>query len=403
VLSSRLMKRFFLAQLIGVIALQIFVLPSAADGIELCLPILLVGLGIVATIAKITVQPLRLLFLAIFLVVALISQIVGGVPFSGPSIFLLIALYLPMCFTLNITRQDYLLALNMFQNAMLIVFAVVLLQHLIQIIFSWRVWPNLMELTPDAFHLHHFNYLQPLKYGSKFYKPQGLVFLEVSFLSQFTALAFIIEFTVFRRPWQLAAYLTLLLISFAGTGLLMLMICGPLLLIRSGPKVALGAAVVGLLVVAVAVASGWFAQIEGRIFEFQTEGTSGYARFVYPMLTLMDLASDPSTLIKGYGAGSFPPGENIAMPFMKVAFEYGMLPMLTFMIFLIYSMFNTAPSRRIAFGCLIYFLYGGGGLLLPVYVVPCILFATLFRIVPDEMQTAPLRRVGLAKTAAVAL
>ena len=53
------------------------------------------------------------------------------------------------------------------------------------------------------------------------------------------------------------------------------------------------------------------------------------------------------------------------------------------MFFIFYSLFDKSPSKRIAFAILIFYLFGGGSLVVPVYIVPCILFCTLFRIVPS--------------------
>lgn len=389
---SRFLKGFFVVQLIGAIVLQKLAVPAGGAYLELCLPLLGAGLFVVLTRGGLSVDPIRLITFALFLISCLVSQLLGGTSLSGPAFLLMIALYAFMVFQIDVSEVTYLRCLNAFQTAMLLVTVVVVLQHVIQVAASWTLWPNLDKLLPQQFLLPGYNYLQPLKYASRFYKPHGIFFLETSLVSQFAALAAIIELVYFRRITHIASYVALLLMLFAGTGLLVLGLTAPFLLLRLPRRALLWLAIGGFLAAVVAVASGWFAQIQDRIFEFQHPGTSGYYRFTVPFLTMMERASDPSSLITGYGAGNTPTKDaSILLPPVKVAFEYGFIPMFLFFLFFIISMFKSAPNMGIAIGFLMFYLFGGGSFAVPVYIVMCVLFCTLLRVKCSDDVTFPNR------------
>lgn len=394
---SRFLQGFFVVQMIGVIILQKLAVPTGGAYLELCLPLLGAGLFVILMRRGLAIDPLRLVTFALFLVSCLLSQLLGGTSMSGPALFLMIGLYTFMVVRIDVSKATYLRCLNVYQVAMLLVVGVVVLQHVIQLIGSWTLWPNLDKLLPQQLLLPGYNYLQPVKYASRFYKPHGIFFLETSMVSQFAALAAIIELVYFRRVTHLIAYMALLLMLFAGTGLLVLGLTVPFLLPLMPRRALLWLAVGGFLAAVVAVGSGWFAQVQDRIFEFQHPGTSGYYRFTVPFLTLMERAGDPSSLITGYGAGNTPTRDaSILLPPVKVAFEYGFIPMFLFFLFFIISMFKSAPNMGIAMGFLMFYLFGGGSFGVPVYIVMCVLFCTLLRVKNSDAEIYPNRVESLS-------
>jgi hypothetical protein len=389
--GERLIEGFFMVQLVGAILLQKFAVPTGAAPAELCLPLMLAGLAVLVVRGRFMLDPLRLLLFGAFLVSCLASQLISGSPMSGPAFLIMIALYVMMLFRLDVSPATYFRCLNQFQTAMLIVCGVVVVQHLVQVAASWTLWPNLDRLVPSQLLLPGYNYLQPLRYASRFEKPHGIVFLETSFVSQFAALAAIIELVYFRRLAHLAAYVALLLMLFAGTGLLVLGLTAPFLLPLLPRKALLWLLVGTAAAAVVAVASGWFAQVQDRVFEFQHPGTSGYYRFTVPFQTLIERAGDPASLMTGFGAGSTPTRDaSVLTPPAKLAFEYGFVPALLFFVFFVISLFKSAPSMGVAVGLLMFYLFGGGSFAVPVYVVMCVLLGSLFRIERPADRTFPL-------------
>lgn len=362
---------------------------------------MLAGFGVLIVRGGFVIDPIRLVLFGAFLVFCLLSQLLSGATMSGPAFLLMIALYVLMIFRIDVPEATYLRCLNLFQTAMLIVAGIVVAQHVIQIVASWTLWPNLDKLLPSSLLLPGYNYLQPLRYGSKFYKPNGVFFLETSFVSQFAALAAIIELVYFRRVLRVMAYVALLFMLFAGTGLLVLGLTAPFLLPRlprrAWPWLAIGVAVAGVI----AVASGWFAQVQDRVLEFRQPGTSGYFRFTVPFMTILERAGDPASILTGFGAGNTPTRDaSVLTPPAKLAFEYGFIPTLMFFLFFVFSLFKSAPSKVVAIGFLMFYLFGGGSFAVPVYVVMCVLFCTLLRTPRQAAKPSPSPVAALAVPAA---
>ncbi len=219
---TRFMEGFFVVQLVGTIVLQKLAVPAGGASLELCLPLLGAGLFAILLRGELVIDPIRLVTFALFLVSCLLSQLLSGSTLSGPAFLLMIALYAVMVVQVEVSEVTYLRCLNVFQTAMLVVVGIVVIQHVMQVLGSWTLWPNLDKLLPQQLLLPGYNYLQPLKYASRFYKPHGIFFLETSMVSQFAALAAIIELVYFRRITRLVSYVALLLMLFAGTGILVL-------------------------------------------------------------------------------------------------------------------------------------------------------------------------------------
>ena len=378
---ARWLECFFVVQLIGAIVLQKLAIPLGVASLELCLPFMLAGFGVLIVRGGFAIDPIRLALFGAFLVSCLLSQLLSGAAMSGPAFLLMIALYVLMVFRLDVPEVTYFRCLNIFQTAMLAVTAVVVLQHAIQLAASWTLWPNLDKLLPSQSLLPGYNYLQPLRYGSAFYKPNGIFFLETSFVSQFAALAAIIELVYFRRVLRVVAYVALLFMLFAGTGILVLALTAPFLAPLLPRRALLWLGVGVAIACVVAVASGWFAQVQDRVLEFQRPGTSGYYRFTVPFMTVVERAGDPASILTGFGAGSTPTRDaSVLTPPAKLVFEYGFVPTILFFLFFVVSLLKSAPSMGIAVGFLMFYLFGGGSFAVPVYVVMCVLFCTLLRV-----------------------
>ena len=58
---------------------------------------------------------------------------------------------------------------------------------------------NLEDYIPDLFQYINYVYMNKLKWNLPWIKPNGIVFLEVSHLSQFIGMALVIELARFRR------------------------------------------------------------------------------------------------------------------------------------------------------------------------------------------------------------
>jgi hypothetical protein len=175
------------------------------------------------------------------------------------------------------------------------------------------------------------------EYPETHFRCTGIFLTEPSSLSQFTALGILIEVLEFRRLRYLLVLALGFLLSYGGTGLMLLLLFLPLAGLRRD-----GAASPALLVVIFAL--GLFATgiidvslFTSRVNELQSGGASGFARFVAPFylaaehfdieaLQALLLGSGPgtvkifvSTWDKTLYTGNF------AATWLKIFHEYGVI------------------------------------------------------------------------------
>jgi hypothetical protein len=117
-----------------------------------------------------------------------------------------------------------------------------------------------------------------------------------------------------------------------------------------------------------------------------------------PFQIVGDMAADPRFMFTGHGAGSTGAGQSqnvagfILVPFAKIIYEYGFLTFFAFYAFLIYCLFAETPSLLVAFALFMFYNLGGGGFVVPVYVVTCQVLGVLLRIRPQRSPDAYARR-----------
>jgi hypothetical protein len=213
-------------------------------------------------------------------------------------------------------------------------------------------------------------------------KPNGIVFLEVAFLSQFTSLALILEFLYFRRLWVMLLLGFGLLVSFAGTGLLLLLICSPFLIWRMPLKLLPAILIIGAVIALTAVKVGWYDQVHQRFTEYQASGSSAHNRFIEPAIILRDFLSDPQTVLTGLGPGSLGNGDGAWWPLVKCTYEYGIITGVLFCAFLGYCLFRNPPHVLFAFAMFIFYNFLGSGFAVPIYGFPLLMLSAIFSLAP---------------------
>ncbi len=380
---------FFTLQICSLVFLQKFAidvdfskigLPFNGGIVEAVVPVMYLGLAVLILASRPKVDLVRLILFVAVLLSATLSILLQQNLFSANSVMLMVVIYAPFVFVFEVEEARYRSFLRIFQNVMLFIGLVVIAQHVVQIIWSWRLWPNLNQLIPDQFQFPDFNYNQPIKFGSRLMKPQGIFFLEVSTMSQWMALAFAIELVYFRKPARLLFYAVVTLISFAGTGLFLLLICAPVLLTRLSPRSVLMVFLILGACYLLADRIHWYQQVNGRLNEYQHEGTSGYARFVQPFQELIDFTKQSNAMFVGVGPGNTgrAAGE-VTWATTKVITEYGFLTAIAFFSFFTYSLFAGSPSKRFAFVLFVLFNIMGGGIIIPIYPGIVYMLGVLFR------------------------
>jgi hypothetical protein len=219
------------------------------------------------------------------------------------------------------------------------------------------------------------------------FKSNGFFFKEPSLFSLALAFGLLVEISRYRRWWRIAAMAIALLLTYSGSGLVILGI-GLLFPIRAKNLLRLCAVA---LVGGIAAMLLWdvlnLGFTLGRVMEFGEPKSSGHQRYIAPVQLIADsLSADPWTLWLGRGPGSITrAGSYWAWFYMfhdptfaKAFFEYGALGLAVVAWLVLCAL--RAPSvplqlRAAAFVC---WIGTGGFLVTPELTFLMLVFGALF-------------------------
>ncbi|KND60420.1 hypothetical protein BVER_03874c [Candidatus Burkholderia verschuerenii] len=255
------------------------------------------------------------------------------------------------------------------------------------------------ERLGDKFVLQGYLTSYPITYGASLYKSNAYFFLEASLLSQFVALAIIIELWLFRRFWALALLFIALATTFSGTGVLLIAAVFPVLFVLKARDIKTILLTV-ILVMAVAGAIIMRPAVLDRVSEFGQRDTSASARFIepYKLMAHEALVSAPRFLT-GYGAGSadrMVASNDALVNFSavpKAVIEYGAIGGITFLIALAFRIGMSGQPPPIVAALLVLHYFLSGALLQPISVF------VLFYFIASGSQRKPRSRVWLRRRA----
>jgi hypothetical protein len=376
---------FFIVQIIGLTVFQKMGIPVKDKLLEICLPTMLIGMAALTYWVRPKIDHVRAGLYILFCMLAFISSLFQTGGQSTTSFLLALAIYAPFMFYYEVSPKLYRSMIEIFILVMMAAGVIVLLQHAVQFALSWQAWPNLDKMLPESIMMQSFVYIQPISPTSHFMKPNGIFFLEVSMVSQFTALALILEVVYFQRLLQTSFLVGILLACFAGTGLLMLLLTLPFLMTQFNRRTWILIAVAFGVSLAVATEIGWLDQVQHRFTEYQHNNTSANHRFIAPWKMLTEFLRQDDAIYTGWGAGSMLKAPNVVWwPFTKVTVEYGLLTAIAFHALFIYSLFVNTPNWRASVGFFVFYSFMGGGFLVPVYPMICMLFCATFRMTKER-------------------
>jgi hypothetical protein len=355
------------APLIGATFLSKFGFPPlATQGIGVSIFFLLGALAAGSVLGGVRIEPRRLaLFTAMIGILGLI-QIFQPDSFSPTSLLLLVAVHLPYIFTLP-GGDDKDRIIKFFLGIVTVFAWCGIAQYGLQFFVDPRFLFPIDTFTPDSFIVQLFNHQATMGYGTHEYRANGVFFLEPSFYSQVLAVAIVAELCTRGRLSRLAVYGLALIVSYSGTGIIVLAVCLPLCLTAQRRW---GLLVLGMLILAVIIPLQLYFhtnRLLSRIAEFDSAQSSAYMRFVGGFY-LFDrfLWHDPGRALFGYGAGSF---TNYAtrihylaaaeMALFKMVFEYGVVGASAYFGFLFCCLFYSPAPRLLTLAVAItYFLNG---------------------------------------------
>ena len=362
--------------LFAVIILQKVAIPlgSGGDGgrvpqLHASVPIFAMVLAWLAIQGRVRVDVVQLGLLGLFFAACLPTMLGATGEFSVASFFAAMILYGAFAFRITIEPPAYRRILLMFQRFMTLIAILALGGYVYQYAFGTPM--NLDALLPEPFIYREYMYLQPIVWGSSFMKPNGFFLLEASFLSQFIALAIIIELIWFQRFRVLLLFAVTELATVAGTGLLLLAVTLPFLLVRLKARVLVPLLVLVPVLATAAVATGWTDLVEQRLATFSQPGTSAHSRFVEPFEVPIAEVREAGAgrVFIGAGSGNVQEGPNDQWNvFSKLVIEYGVLPFVIFLTFSIVAAWRYRASAMLAWALLIVFHFLSGAFLQPPIV-----------------------------------
>jgi len=269
-------------------------------------------------------------------------------------------------------------------NILALIAAAGILQFLLQ--FAGLGLFSFTHLLPDRMLFESgYNLEIPVGIGD-IMKSNGFFLLEPSIFSQSMAMGLILEILAARRAWFLALFAAGLLLSFSGTGWIVLLSFLLSVGARLGRRGILLAAGLAMAIVAVFAAVVYFSPdtadvFAGRVAEFSQPGTSGNLRFTTPFQLMNEvLAREPTAWLFGIGPGA---SERLSLAYeydvntpIKILLEYG-VPAVVLYVAIFLSAQRTKLQGALVVPCLVLVLLAGGyqefaPVLFPILLLICI-------------------------------
>jgi hypothetical protein len=365
---SNLAAGVLAAMLISTLFLTRFALSVGKSELSLPLVVVLAGMALLALTGTVRLSPTRLGIFAVAVATLLLSVMLGGgTQPSYMSFFNLILLYACWLFVVPDDRQ-FAVSIRALRLMLLIIAWSGIVQFFAQAaikgptLFTWSIFPYQVIS-------HGFNYVIPVPGLGGMNKSNGFFLLEPSSLSQMMTLAIIVELEFFRPSWRLIVLATALALSFSGTGLVLFCAIVPLMLLTRGRGGILLVAVPAAVLLGGILAGPKIVLLLDRLQEFNSDQSSGFARFISPFFLFHDyLYPHTYTTLFGMGPGSIE-GFSLKTAYLvhdptwgKLIFEYGFLGALPFAIFVCHCFFAGARSIWLASALFINYLLLGGNL-----------------------------------------
>jgi len=302
-----------------------------------------------------------------------------------PSYCLLMVTYFFFTLVRPSTADRYNAVLRAFQFFVALLSFLAIAQFVAQFAVDGRKLIRFYGIVPEFLFTDRFNTIIPLTLGSSLIKSNGLFLAEPSTLSQIVALGILIEVLQFRRPRYLVLLVLGVLMSYSGTGIVILLLFLPLACL--GRR---GAGLPVLLVSIVALVLFGTGTIDlsaftSRVGEFENNESSGFERFIssFWMASEHFDTATLAVLLRGSGPGTmdgFVPHAFYAAfggTWFKLFYEYGLIGSFVFLCFLASCFRGSQCPGLVQAAILVTYIFLGGLLLTTPFLIIMIVLCTL--------------------------
>jgi hypothetical protein len=337
---------------------------GGARGLAIAFPLIVLALVLGVLTRRLQLVPHRLAFFLLMLSVLGMVQVVRDDTFSMLSVVLMAAVGLAFVPALREGSLNVDAAMRGFCN----VSAFIALLGIVQFAMQFVVGPELAfpieTFIPREHRVLNINDRVPLFYGAAIFKANGIVMMEPSVFSQLCALGLTAELIGKNRALRLLVYAGALVVSYSGTGLLVLVVTLPLVVILHERWDLLVRGLIFAVVLALFADPLNLDVTLRRTGEFSSASSSAAMRFIsWKQLFAEHLWNSPQAALFGHGAGTY---ADIAagygaseMAHSKIIFEFGALGGALYLAFIIYCMLSSAAPWVLRIGMVItYFMNG---------------------------------------------
>jgi hypothetical protein len=337
--ARKAMRFAMVALLVSTTVLQRIGVGSDNFSVSPALVAIYLVLGVGAVGGNLVISATRVALYLLAIGVALVSALLNEDRSSFPSLLLLVVMYLPFIFfmepgSLAVRDGDWLM--RQFLNLMFLCAGVGILQFFAQFAIHGEWLFDYPTLIPAG--LRGGGVFNPVIPVGSFNKSNGFFFREPSSFSFLMALAVIGESVTRKRVFRIACCALALLLTYSGTGILVLLIgasypLGRKTLLRLGVIACVGAVIFALFDDALNLS-----YTVSRFGEFSADSSrsSGYIRYIAPGRLLGEMFfSDPWSAWVGHGPGTIfrtvREYEFHDPTWAKLLFEYGALGFVLFL------------------------------------------------------------------------
>ena len=337
---------------------------GGARGLAIAFPLIAIALLLGFATRRLQFVPHRFTFFLFMLSVLGMVQVIRGDTFSLMSVLMMAVVGLAFVPALRDGPVDMDVAQRWFCNLSVFIAVLGILQFAAQFVLpiEW-VFP-IESFIPRESRVLNINDRVPLYYGASIFKSNGIVMMEPSVFSQLCALGLTAELIGRNRALRLLVYGGALVVSYSGTGLLVLAVTLPLVVILHQRWDLLVRGLIFVVVLALFADPLNLEVTLRRTSEFSSTQSSAAARFVsWRQLFAEHLWNSPMHALFGHGAGtyydfaaSYGASE---MAHSKIIFEFGILGGTLYLAFVLYCMLSSRAPWVLRIGMVLtYFMNG---------------------------------------------